>query len=365
MSNEVKSFFIIVSTIIGLGVFALPYTFSKSGYFFFLWLIFWFFAFFILHLIWGEILFQSKENHNLPGLTAIYLHPKLKNLVWFSDFFGLLGVFLVYFIALVKFWQLIFPNINPLILKLIFAVFNIYFIAKDMLLFSKLETILGLTIIFIFIFISFSLLPNFNFDNIAQVLTNNEKPLLPYGLILFALSGTSALPIVYDLLGKNKKSYFKVNFYSLFFIVLLYLTYAFSLVGALGNQVSEESLQSLVPYLPKLFLIAAVILVTINITFVDMAFYLKRGLIFDYHFSNRWANWLLALIIFSLAFWQSTEIIPLVDFISSVFLGFNLLITCLIYLKLKKRFYFQLPSILVVILTLIFASGVIYGILPK
>ncbi|GIW65230.1 MAG: hypothetical protein KatS3mg093_209 [Candidatus Parcubacteria bacterium] len=365
MSNEVKSFFIIVSTIIGLGVFALPYTFAQSGYFFLFWLIFWFFAFFVLHLIWGEILLQTKENHNLPGLAAIYLKPWLKNVVWFSDFFGLLGVFLIYFIALVKFWQIIFPNLDSLIVKLFFALFNIYFIIRDISLFAKFETILGLTIGFIFILISFSLFPYFNFENIKTTLSQNQKPFLSYGVILFALSGTSALPLVYDLIGKNKKSYFRVNFYALLFIVLVYLLYVFSVNGVLGVNVSEESLASLANYFSKIFLIIAIVLVTLNIVFVDMAFYLKRGLILDYGLSNKIANLVTALAIFFLIFWQSGEIIPIIDFISSIFLGFNLLITCFIYLTLKEKTYFKIPTFLVIFLIIIFSLGIIYGILPK
>lgn len=365
ISNETRSFFIIVSTIIGLGVFALPYIFVKSGYFFIFWLFFWFLAFFILHLIWGEILLQSKENHNLPGLASVYLTPKLKHLVWFSDFFGLLGVFLVYFIALVKFWHLIFPEVSPFFIKLIFAFFNIYFILKDVSIFAKLETALGLAIGLIFVLISFNLLPSFDFNNIKIALSQGSEPILPYGVILFALAGTSALPLVYDLIGKNKKSYLKINFYSLLFIVILYLIYVFSVVGSVGFGVSEESLESLVPYLPKLFLILAIVLVTLNITFVDMAFYLKRGLIFDYNLSPKVANFLVTLSVFLLIFLRANEIIPIINFVSSIFLGFNLLVTCLIYLNLKEKLYFKISKYLVIILILVFVFGIVYELLPK
>lgn len=365
ISNEIKSFFIIVSTIIGLGVFALPYVFFKSGYFFIFWLFFWFGAFFVLHLIWGEILLQSKENHNLPGLASIYLSPKIKHLVWFSDFFGLLGVFLVYFIALVKFWHLIFPMADPFFIKLIFALFNVYFLFKNFNIFANLETVLGLAIGFIFILISLNLLPSFNFENVKITFNQGFEPFLPYGVILFALAGTSALPLVYDLIGKNKKSYLKVNFFSLLFIIILYLIYVFSVIGTVGVGVSEESLKSLTSYLPKLFLILAIVLVTLNIMFVDMAFYLKRGLIFDYNFSPKMANFLITISIFILIFLRANEIVPVINFISSIFLGFNLLITCLIYLNLKEKLYFKISKYLVIILILVFSFGIVYELLPK
>jgi len=360
-SNDLKAYFVIVSTIIGLGIFVLPYSFWQSGYYFFFWLIFFLCSFLILHLIFGEILFQTKEKHNLPGLAGIYLHPLMKHLVWFFDYFGMLGVFLIYFIALAKFWSLILP-LSPLIIKILFAIFNLYFIFKDLRIFSQMESILTIGILIVFFFIILMILPNLNFQNIGLALKNNSQPFLPYGILLFALSGTSAMPIVFDLIGGNKKSYFKINFFSLLTIVLLYLIYTLVVVGFLGGKVSEESLQSLSPYLPKLFLVFAILFVTLNITFVDMAFYLKRGLIYDYKISPKIVNLIILVSILPFAFFEPLSLIKLIDLVSEIFLGFNLLILCLIYLKLKKKEYFILPNFLILILSLIFLSGIIYGI---
>jgi len=361
LTNELKAYFTIVSTIIGLGIFVLPYSFWQSGYYFFLWLIFWLFAFFILHLIFGEILFQVKEKHNLPGLAGIYLHPSMKHIVWLFDYFGMLGVFLIYFIALVKFWSLILP-ISPLIIKIIFAFFNIYFIFKDLRIFVQMESILTFGILIIFTFVVLIILPKFDFQNISLALKNNLEPFLPYGILLFAFSGISALPVVFDLIGKNKKSYLKISFLGLLTITLLYLIYTLVVVGFLDGKVSEESLQSLAPYFPKLFLLLAVLFVTLNITFVDMAFYLKRGLIYDYKVSPKIANLLMFISIFPLVFIETSSLIKIIGLVSEIFLGFNLLILCLIYLKLKKKEYFSLPNFLIIILALIFALGIIYGI---
>jgi amino acid permease len=364
ISESLKAYFVLVSTVVGLGIFVLPYTFSKSGYYFLLWLPFWFFVFFILHLLFGEILLQTKEKHNLPGLAGLYLHPLAKHLVWLFDYFGMLGVFLIYFIALAKFWSLILP-IDPLMVKIVFALFNLYFIFKDIRIFAQMETILTLGIFFIFFSIILMLLPNFNFENIKLALKEPQEPLLPYGILLFALSGTSAVPIIVDLIGKDKKSFLKVNFFGLLSVVLLYLIYTFVVVGFLNDKVSEESLQSLAPYFPKIFLVLAVLFVTLNITFVDMAFYLKRGLFYDYSLQSQTVNLILAFSILLLAFFEPLSLIPLIGLVSEVFLGFNLLILSLIYLKLPQKEYFRLPNFLVIILITIFLSGIIYGILPK
>ncbi len=364
LTNSLKAYFIIFSTIIGLGIFVLPYTFFHSGYYFLLWILFWFFAFFILHLIFGEILLQTEEKHNLPGLAGLYLHPAAKHIVWFFDYVGMLGVFLIYFIALAKFWSLILP-FNPLIIKLIFALINLYFILKDIRIFAQMETILSLGIFIVFLFIILMLLPNFDFANIKLAIQNTKEPFLPYGILLFALSGTSAIPIVVDLIGKDKKSFFKINFFALLSIVIFYLIYTFAVVGFLGGRVSEESLQSLAPHLPKVFLIFAVIFVTLNITFVDMAFYLKRGLLYDYNIKPRTINLIMTLSILPLVFFEPSSLIPLINVVSEIFLGANLLILCLIYIKLPPKEHFYLPNVIIILLGIIFLMGIIYGILPK
>lgn len=364
ISESFKAYFIIVSTIIGLGIFVLPYTFWQSGYYFIFWALFLTILFFILHLIFGEILLQTKEKHNLPGLAGIYLHPLAKHLVWIFDFFGMLGVFLIYFIALAKFWTLILP-INPLFIKIAFALFNLFFIFKDIRLFSQIETFLSIGIFIVFFLIILIIAPQFNLENFKLALKNNFQPLLPYGIIIFALSGTSAIPFVVDLVGKNKKVFWKVNLFALITIILLYFIYAFVVAGFLGSNITEESLQGLSSYLPKFFLFLAVIFVTLNITFIDMAFYLKRGLNYDYGLSPKIINFIMFFSILPLAFFEPLNLISLIDLISEIFLGFNLFILCLIYLKLPKKEYFQLPKLLVIFITLIFLLGIIYGILFK
>jgi amino acid permease len=364
ISESLKAYFIIISTIIGLGIFVLPYTFWKSGYYFIFWILFLTILFFLLHLIFGEILLQTKEKHNLPGLAGVYLHPLAKHIVWLFDFLGMLGVFWVYFIALAKFWSLILP-INPLFIKIAFALFNLFFILKDIRLFAQIETFLSLGIFVVFFSIVLMIIPQFNFENLKLAFKNNFEPLLPYGIIIFALSGTSAVPFVIDLVGKNKKSFLKINLFALITIVLLYLMYAFVVIGFLGNNVSEESLQSLSNYLHKFFLFLAVIFVTLNITFIDMAFYLKRGLNYDYKLNPKIINLIMIFSILPLAFFEPLSLISLMSLISEIFLGFNLLILCLIYLKLPKKEYFRLPNLLVIFMALIFVLGIIYGILPK
>lgn len=357
---ELESIFIFLSTIIGLGVFVLPFTLKESGLWFFFWLIFWLICFYFIHLIFAEILFQTKEKHNLPGLAGIYLHPLAKHIVWIFDYFGMIGVFWIYILALENFWTTIFPNYGFLI-KLFFVLFNFYFISRNIKIFAKFEAVLGSLIIIFFILISIWLSFHFKFQNL-DVIKNFKNFFLSYGVLLFAFSGTSAVPLVLDLLGNNKEKFKKINFLSLILVSLIYLFYSLTTVGFLGKNVSEASIDSLRPFLPSFIYLLILILITFNIMLVDLSFYLKRGLIYDYKIKPLFANLILFFSIFSLIFLPQSSLVKIISLISEIFLGFNLLIINLIYLKLKEKTYFKIPPIFVILISIIFLFGMIHGI---
>jgi len=360
-SKEIEAIFIFLSTIIGLGVFILPYTLKVSGFYFFLWLFFWFFVFYLIHLIFTEILLQTPEKHNLPGLAEIYLHHRAKHIVWIFDFFGMFGVFWIYLIALTKFWGTIFPD-KVFLIKLIFVIFNIYFISRNIKIFAKFESILGSLIIIFFLGISFWLILNINPKNFTEILSFKNF-FLPYGVLLFAFSGTSAVPLVLDILGKDTKKIKKINFISLFLISLIYIFYSLSVIGFLGPKTTEASVDALKPFIPLPLFVSILILITFNIMLVDLAFYLKRGLIYDYKLSPFLANIIINSLIFFLIFLPESSLVEVVSLISEIFLAFNLLIINLIYLKLKNKIYFKIPSLVVIAISLIFLLGIIHGII--
>ncbi|BCX15522.1 MAG: hypothetical protein KatS3mg097_414 [Candidatus Parcubacteria bacterium] len=361
MINSLKAFFVLISTIIGLGVFMLPYVFVNSGYVFFIWMFLIVIVMFLIHLMIGEILLQTSAKHNLPSLAAIYLSPKLKNIVWFNDYLGMLGIFFIYLIVLGKLWSSILP-VDAIYIKLVFVLLNIIFLVKNFLIFSRFESVLSLLIIALFIILAAVMFNHFNFNNLYYSFFNIQNFWLPYGIMIFAFSGNSALPLVYDLVGKDKKKFFYVNLIALLVVAFLYLLYTIAVVGFLGINVSEESLNSLRDYLGDVFFVLAVLLVTLNITFVDMAFYLKRGLIYDYSLSPTKANIFLSLCILSLIFIDSSQIVFLANVVSSLFVGFNFFIICLIYLKLKQKLYFNLSKIIIFLLMTIFLSGICYSL---
>ena len=91
-------------TIIGVGLFGLPYVTEKIG---FLPIIFYFlflgFVAIIIHLIFGEVILRTKGQHRLPGYAEIYLGKRWKIFSSISGIIGISGALLAYIIVGGKF----------------------------------------------------------------------------------------------------------------------------------------------------------------------------------------------------------------------------------------------------------------------
>jgi len=364
MINLLTSIFLITSTIVGLGVFILPYTLAHSGIYFWFWFLIIPILIFYVHLAYSEIIFQIEEKHNLPGLSEKILGKNWKNIVWLIDFLGTLFVFASYYLALAKFTNLIFPFNNELLIRLFYAFLVIIIILFSVNPFSKTESILAFFMILLFLILGIYFLPQISLNNFQIEFLN---PWLAYGILIFAYTGYSSLQMVYDIIGKNKKVMFWINLISILLVTFLYLLFVFSIYGTFGKNVSSTTLENLKgfanPYIVKIVSFLAIL--NILTTFIALAFYLKRGLIFDYKINSTLSWLIISLVIFLIPFLKLENIAKLISLTGSIFLGFNLFVLLLCYLKLKNYIYFKIPKILVIILLILLGFGWFIGILTE
>lgn len=349
-----------MSTIVGLGVFLLPAAAVASGLYFWLWFFVLIGVIFLLHLVYGEIIFSVGEKHNLPGLVARLVSPKIKPLVWLVDFIWIELVVLLYLVALGKFVPLILP-IEPVVIKLATAIIAAVIAALALNPFAKIETVLSFLLIALFAVIGLSLAPQVQLQNFS---TNAAQPYFAYGIILFALAGFTALPLVYDLVGKNTRVFRRVNLTALAIVALIYILFTIALVGTFGPAVSEESLASLARSAPKLLVIVAVVLAVLNIltTFISIIFYLIRGLADDFKLKRSLAWSLIILPVFIFVFLPIERLASLADIVGSVFIGLHLIFLLWCYVKLPQVQYFGIPKAIAWLLIILFLLGVVQSV---
>ena len=364
MINFIESILIITSTIIGLGVFVLPYSYVKSGNFYWLWFILVTSSLFILHLAYSEIILQIKKKHNLPGLAEEILGRNLKKYIWFIDFWSTQLVFWAYLLAIPNILSPIL-SVNPFLIKLLTAILVIFIIFLKINPFAKIDSILSLILLSIFIFLTIHFLPQVKLENFIQIQPVN--PLISYGVLIFAFTGYSSLQIVYDLIGVNKKKFLYVNLISFLLIGILYALFTISIVGILGNKVSPETISALKGAIKDEFLIFIIVLALLNIftTFVALAFYLKRGLIADFNLNENLSWFLTSLPILIFSFLGFNNLAKLISTIGSLFIGVNVIVILLCYLKLKQKEFFKFPNSLIWLVICFYFVGLLIGLLAE
>ncbi|MFH1575902.1 MAG: aromatic amino acid transport family protein, partial [Candidatus Nealsonbacteria bacterium] len=269
MLKLLKAVSVFVGTIIGAGIFGIPYVINKSG------IAAGFFYFLILggvvlliHLFFGEAFLRTKESCRLPGLAQKYLGAWGKILVMISVVSGLVGALLIYLILSSDFLRILFSpfsNLSAIQLALIFWVVMSYFIFRGIKLIASIELLTNIVFFAMSAVVLFFCLPQFNFNNLAVF--NLSNAFLPFGVILFSLIGWSAIPEIIDFLKtpQERKKIKKTIILATAITVPFYLIFALAVLGVAGKNISKDVFSSLVPFVDSkiIFLGLLAALVTI------------------------------------------------------------------------------------------------------
>lgn len=299
-----------MGTIIGAGIFGLPYVAAKSGiipsFFYFLVLGG---VSFLIHLFLGEIVLRTKEKQRLAGYAKRYLGGVGSSMVAFSIVLGTVLALVAYIIIGGRFLKIFlgfclpFLNITDFRLSLVFALLLLPFLFRGIKNVAKTEFIsnilFGLIIVFVFLFS----LPNFDFNNFY--LFNSSNIFLPYGVILFSLTGWSAIPEMVEILNsdEDKKKLKKAIIFSIIAAICIYLIFVLTVVGVSGSNTTEETFVGLLPYLDSRIIFLGVLagIITIADSFLILSINLKNTLIYDYGisgFSSLFIAWALPIFLF-------------------------------------------------------------------
>ena len=278
----------LVGTIIGAGIFGVPYVVAKSG---FLPAIFYFLvlgaAVMLLHLSFGEIALRTKEKARLIGYSKKYLGNTARAFATFSTIFGIAGSLLAYTILGGNFLFLMFGSLIPFsetTFALLFWLVLSFFIVRGIQLIAKAEFLMNIalfvTIGIIFFFAAPHVKPS------QFILFDSSNLFLPYGVILFALAGWPAIPEIADFFKKDreKKQLDNLIVWASLITASLYFLFALFVVGVSGVNTTPDALQGLEPFLGKGIVVLGAFfgLVAIAASFLVLGNYLKNSLRYDF-----------------------------------------------------------------------------------
>lgn len=345
-------------------MFALPYVFKEAGFLAgFIYLAVFAGVFSTVHLMYSEVIAGTPGRHRFVGYAEIYLGPLGK---WFSVAAVLVGLLLtltIYLILSVSFIKLILPMLAPIVGVLLFWFMGSMVIILSLSRLANFEFAVTLAMIVI-VAILFML-------GLTQVdagsLTSTIEPaggfaslLLPYGVVLFALSGRAAISSVRNYFDKNKLDTSRLNsaivlgtvvpaaVYALFILAITWLSPG----GVSMDAVSGIKL--IHPWILSLIGLLGIFVIWTSYFFLGLE--VRDILRYDFKFSSTTA--LLAVIFLPLSFYfyNSQNFIWFINIAGGVFLALESILVVLMRRQLKTIGLWGYFIILV------FVGGIIYEI---
>jgi len=368
MKSNVKKFIFGVctlsGTIIGVGLFSLPYIAVQSG----TWLVIGYFIglgalAIIMQLIFSDIALKTPDFLRSPGFANFHLGKWGKRVSLASFVIGMFGVLLSYLILGGKFFSdLLSPYFggSELMYTLIYFALGSIIIFFGIGMVSKIE-FLGLVLFFgIMIVIFFRGLPCFELSNV-YFSADRGNLFLPYGPILFSLWGVGLIPEIEEMLGKDKYLLKKIVPVAVIIPVIAYISFIFIVVGVSGEETSVDAIEGLRRFLDNriINLVLAFGLLTTFTSFIILGLTLKKTLWYDLKM-NKNLSCAIACFVPLFLFLIGFSFLGVISFVGAITIGIDGILILLMYQKLKGRKAFKVTIPLMLIFMLAIAYKVIY-----
>jgi amino acid permease len=226
----------LVGVTIGAGIMGIPYVISKSGlivgaaHILVIGLLMLF-----LNLFVAEIVLRTKGNHQLMGYAAKYLGKTGKWIMALSMVIGVSGALLAYLIGGGSALSSIFGG-DIFWFGIGFFAFCSFIVFKGLDFVKSIELVsVSALLVLVFVIIAVNLL-NVNPANFS---IGDGDPFLPYGVVLFAFIGMSAIPEMREELANNYKEMKKAVIIGTCIPIVVYLLFGLSTVLVSGIGTTE------------------------------------------------------------------------------------------------------------------------------
>lgn len=361
---------LLVGTIVGVGMFGIPFVFAKAGFITGLVeLIALAAAATLVHLAYGEVVLRTPRVHRLPGYVRIYLGKCAGLASKVSYLFGLSGTLLAY-IALGGFFagkllQSIAPGINIGFGAVVFYILGVAIIFRGLRFESLVNSVLSMGLVAAVILLAAMLLPYaslFSGDNFQL-----SALAIPYGVIIFAMSGSAIIPEMRRILKPSEASVMgKIVIAGTLASAALYLLFAVAVVGATGAGTTPDAITGLAyKFGPFYSILGSMIGFLAAITsFITLGLVLKGTLASDFGFKPSAALLLTAVIpaIFYVLGFQ--DFIAIIGLVGAVAIGFDSILILLAHRRAvaksvrEPEYGLSIPGAIRTLLCLIFILGI-------
>lgn len=368
-ARSLQALALFVGTIIGVGVFAIPFVGAGAGFFATaLEILALAVLVLFVHLMYGDVVAVTPARHGLPGYVGLYLGKRWGRVSQFSHILGLAGSMVAYLLLGSSFLHTILADFWPAVslgwsMALFFIIGLVIFFydssfsteAEALLTFLLIAALLGL----IGLGVSHG---TFGFLDTLDV---SQLP-ASYGVILFALSGSVVIPRVYATFSHNHSSFRRVIIAGSFIPALLYVGFLFAILAASPAGVSKDAISGLVSVLGRsAVLLGSLVGFLATITsYIGVGLAEKSLLQFDFGLPKVLAWLTTSALPFLLIALGISDFITLIAFVGALAIGFDNLMIIGLWSRLPRHIILRvLPQALPWVFALAFVAGMVYQIL--
>jgi amino acid permease len=358
---------ILAGTIIGAGLFSLPYITSVVGlgvmtiYLFFIGTIA-----LLIHYFLGEISLKTPDFLRLPGFAKYHLGTRAQKVAYISGITGMIGAILAYLILGGEFLTAL---LSPYFKGGVTHYTTLYFFISSIFIFFGIKAISkiefwGIVVFIILLFLTF-------FRGFEEITTNKllfmregEFDLfLPYGALLFALWGAALIPEIEETLGFGKEKKKLLKIIPLGVIISLFISFFFIVIvlGITGENTTREALVGLDNYLgngvASLMLLFGVLVIFTSLIAIGLT--VKKILWYDLKIPERKAFLITCVVPFLLYLIGIKDFIMVIGVVGATMIAIDAVLILLMYEKIKTK----KVRLVTYPLIFLFILGIIYEII--
>lgn len=360
----------LIGTIIGAGIFSVPFVTSKAGVFvFLLFLIVLVVVQYYLHKMYAEIVLSTKTEHRIPGYVEIYTGKKYKKITSIFCLVGGYGSMLAYIILGGIFLHGLFGGVFG---GDIFLYSVLMFFVGSLVVLFGIKTIApveALMTIFLLLVVIAITIKSFGFIKMENFVFSNWKyTFLLYGPVFFSVGGQVAIPEVCRILKNQKEKIKSAIFWGTLIPAIVTAIFVVVVAGTTGVFTSPDTLTGLSSVLGNGIITFSLIFgfLSVATSFLTTSQAVKEIYWWDFKI-NKFFSWGLASIIpfflFSFGVQNFTKVIGLTGAITGGIIG-----AILIYLSFRVQKNAEQESVIktgmskgvAIVLSSLFIFGLVY-----
>lgn len=349
--------------IIGAGMFALPYVFMKAGFLAgFLYLALGAAVFSTLHVMYAQIIESTPGKHRFVGYAEIHLGVAAKWTAVIAVLLGMVLTLTVYLILSTSFIKLLAPELSSTISVLIFWALGSVVVLMSLSRLANFEFSVTLAMVGIvaILFILGFMRTDLGLLSSLPVINPNQL-LLPYGVVLFSLSGRAAISSVRNYFlkrGLDEKKFKRAVVWGTIAPAVVYAFFVLAIVWLSPAGVSQDAVSGIEVNIPGVMsLIGLLGIFVIWTSYFFLGVETKGILSYDFKIPPLIGSALIIFVPLILYFYSGQNLIWFISLAGGIFLALEGILVVLMRRKLKPIGYWGY------IIMLILFGGLLYEIL--